>query len=218
LHFLLQSGNFWLISLRLARIWQFYSPWENRHARQSNVITTPAASTSSCPPIQVSLLRQPIPIEHADEIRHRIEARERDQAEKLSANIRRELASEKAQGEAAVRGRIATLTGCLHRPLELIAEISVSLRKGLRHYGRCHGFPFLMPYDAASIRFLGYKRLARRNSIGLHGSLYDLAEVWWLRYEEAVMGEGIGGGGPKLLCLFRSIDICLERAPARLIQ
>jgi hypothetical protein len=52
---------------------------------------------------------QPIPIERADEVQHRIEARERDQAEKLSAEIREELAWETAQGEAAVREKVATL-------------------------------------------------------------------------------------------------------------
>jgi hypothetical protein len=62
------------------------------------------APASQCP-----YCDQPIPIEHADEIRHRIEARERDQAEKLSAEIRQELAREKAQGEAAVQERVATL-------------------------------------------------------------------------------------------------------------
>jgi hypothetical protein len=64
----------------------------------------PHALPSHCP-----YCGQPIPVERADEIQHRIEARERDQAEKLSAKIRQELAREKAQGEAAVQERIATL-------------------------------------------------------------------------------------------------------------
>ncbi len=64
----------------------------------------PHALPSQCP-----YCYQSIPIEQADEIRHRIETRERDQAEKLSANIRQELAREKAQGEAAVRSKIAAL-------------------------------------------------------------------------------------------------------------
>jgi hypothetical protein len=42
-------------------------------------------------------------------MRHRIEARERDQAEKLSVEIRRELASVKAQGEEAVRQKLSAL-------------------------------------------------------------------------------------------------------------
>jgi hypothetical protein len=61
------------------------------------------------PPSQCPYCDQPIPVERADEIRHRIEARERDQAEKLSAKIRQELARETAQGEAAVQEKIATL-------------------------------------------------------------------------------------------------------------
>jgi hypothetical protein len=64
----------------------------------------PHALPSQCP-----YCDQPIPVEQANEIRHRIEVRERDQAEKLSANIRQDLASEKAQGEAAVQERTATL-------------------------------------------------------------------------------------------------------------
>jgi hypothetical protein len=64
---------------------------------------------AQAPPSQCPYCDQPIPIEQADEVRHRIEARERDQAEKLSVNIRQELASERAQGEAAVQERIATL-------------------------------------------------------------------------------------------------------------
>jgi hypothetical protein len=64
----------------------------------------PYALPSQCP-----YCDQPIPDGRADEIRHRIEARERDQAEKLSAEIRQELAREKAEGEAAVREKVATL-------------------------------------------------------------------------------------------------------------
>jgi hypothetical protein len=64
----------------------------------------PHAGPSKCP-----YFDQPIPVEHADEIRHGIETRQRDQAEKLSANIRLELARQKAQGEAAVRERITAL-------------------------------------------------------------------------------------------------------------
>jgi len=64
----------------------------------------PHALPSQCP-----YCDQPIPDGQADEIRHRIEAKERGQAEKLSADIRQELAREKAQGEAAVRERIAML-------------------------------------------------------------------------------------------------------------
>src|ERR1700690_2148115 len=52
---------------------------------------------------------QPIPVEHAEEIRHRIEAREPDRAEKLPAEIRQKLAREKAQGEGAVRSKIVAL-------------------------------------------------------------------------------------------------------------
>jgi hypothetical protein len=48
-------------------------------------------------------------VERAEQIQHRIEARESDQAEKLSAGIRQELAREKAQGEAAVRSKIVAL-------------------------------------------------------------------------------------------------------------
>jgi hypothetical protein len=51
-------------------------------------------------PFQCPYCDQRIPVEHAEEIRHRIEASERDQAEKLSANIRQELALERAQGAA----------------------------------------------------------------------------------------------------------------------
>jgi hypothetical protein len=40
---------------------------------------------------------------------HRIEAKERNQAETLSVGIRQELAQEKAQGEAAVRSKIVAL-------------------------------------------------------------------------------------------------------------
>jgi hypothetical protein len=60
-------------------------------------------------PSQCPYCDQPIPIEHAHEIRQRIETRERDQAEKLLAKIRQELAWETAQGEAAVQERIAML-------------------------------------------------------------------------------------------------------------
>jgi hypothetical protein len=66
--------------------------------------TDPHALPSQCP-----YCDQPIPVEHAEEIRHRIEARERDKAEKVSVEIRRELALEKAQGEAAVRSKIIAL-------------------------------------------------------------------------------------------------------------
>jgi hypothetical protein len=44
------------------------------------------------PPFQCPYCDQSIPVEQAKEIRHRIEARERDQAEKVSASIRQELA------------------------------------------------------------------------------------------------------------------------------
>jgi hypothetical protein len=64
----------------------------------------PHAAPSQCP-----YCDQPIPVEHAEEIRHRIDARERDQAEKLSAEIRQEWARETAQGEAAVRSKIVAL-------------------------------------------------------------------------------------------------------------
>jgi DNA repair exonuclease SbcCD ATPase subunit len=64
----------------------------------------PHALPSQCP-----YCDQPFPVEHAKEIRHRIDAREREQAEKLSAEIRQELAREKAQGEAAVRSKIVAL-------------------------------------------------------------------------------------------------------------
>jgi hypothetical protein len=60
-------------------------------------------------PSQCPYCDQPIPVERADEIRHRIETREREQAETLSAEIRQELVREKAQGEAAVREKVATL-------------------------------------------------------------------------------------------------------------
>ncbi len=66
----------------------------------------PRAFPSQCP-----YCDQPIPVERADEIQHRIEVKERDQAEKLSAEIRQELAREKAQGEAAVRSKIVALEG-----------------------------------------------------------------------------------------------------------
>jgi hypothetical protein len=69
----------------------------------------PHARSSKCP-----YCDQPIPIEQADEIRHRIEMRERDQAEKLSVEIRQELAREKAQGEAAVQQRI--VSSCWRQP------------------------------------------------------------------------------------------------------
>jgi hypothetical protein len=52
-------------------------------------------------PYQCPYCDQPIPVERADEVRHRIEARECGQAEKVSAEIRQGLAREKAQGEAA---------------------------------------------------------------------------------------------------------------------
>jgi hypothetical protein len=64
----------------------------------------PHALPSQCP-----YCDQPIPVERAEQIQHRIEARESDQAEKLSAGIRQELAREKAQGEAAVRSKIVAL-------------------------------------------------------------------------------------------------------------
>jgi hypothetical protein len=60
-------------------------------------------------PSQCPYCDQPIPVEHGEEIRRAIEARERDQAEKLSVEIRQELAREKAQGEAAVRSKIVGL-------------------------------------------------------------------------------------------------------------
>jgi hypothetical protein len=56
---------------------------------------------SHAPPSQYPYCDQPIPGERADKIQHRIEARERDQAEKLSAEIR--LARQNAEGEVAVR-------------------------------------------------------------------------------------------------------------------
>jgi hypothetical protein len=64
----------------------------------------PHAAPSQCP-----YCDQPIPVERAAEVQQRIDARERDQAEKLSAKIRQELAWEKAQGEAAVRSKIVAL-------------------------------------------------------------------------------------------------------------
>src|ERR1700722_9342014 len=60
-------------------------------------------------PSQCPYCDQPIPVDRGDEIRRRIETRERDQAEKLSAEIRQELAREQAQGEGAARERIASL-------------------------------------------------------------------------------------------------------------
>jgi hypothetical protein len=48
-------------------------------------------------------------VERAEQIRHRIETREHDKVEKLSAKIKQELAQETAQGEAAVRERITAL-------------------------------------------------------------------------------------------------------------
>ncbi len=94
---LLESGS----SIRFRR---------NRHAASSSSLQRQPASPPSCAcHAQCPYCDQPIPVEQADEIRHRIEARERDQAEKLSAKIRQELAWETAQGEAAVQEKIATL-------------------------------------------------------------------------------------------------------------
>jgi hypothetical protein len=58
-------------------------------ALQHRPTVDPHALPSQCP-----YCDQPIPVEHAEEIRHRINARERDQAEKLSVEIRQELARE----------------------------------------------------------------------------------------------------------------------------
>jgi hypothetical protein len=71
---------------------------------QRQATVHPQALPSQCP-----YCDQPIPVERADEIQHRIESRERDQAERLSREIRQELAREKAQGEAAVRSKIVAL-------------------------------------------------------------------------------------------------------------
>ena len=93
----------------------------------------PHALPSKCP-----YCDQPIPIEHADEIRHRIETRERDQAERLSREIRQELAQEKAQGEAAVQERIATLEAgnvALKQTMdERITAAEQQTRAALRQY------------------------------------------------------------------------------------
>jgi len=56
----------------------------------------PHALPSQCP-----YCDQPITDERADEIRHRIEARARDQTEKLSANIRQQLVRGNALGRNA---------------------------------------------------------------------------------------------------------------------
>src|ERR1019366_5750174 len=80
------------------------------------VMPASPASLQRQPPVHSHELRsqcpycdQPIPAEQAEEIRHRIEAKERDQAEKLSVKIRQELAWETAHEEAVVQERIATL-------------------------------------------------------------------------------------------------------------
>src|SRR5438045_7335305 len=60
-------------------------------------------------PSQCPYCGQPIPVDQADEIRCRIDAKEREHAGKLTADIKRLLALEKAQGDAAVQERIAAL-------------------------------------------------------------------------------------------------------------
>ena len=52
---------------------------------------------------------QPIPVDQADQVRRRIQARERDHADELAANIRLEVAREWAEGDTAVRQKIAAL-------------------------------------------------------------------------------------------------------------
>jgi hypothetical protein len=93
----------------------------------------PHALPSQCP-----YCDQPIPGERAEQIRHRIEARERDQAEMLSVEIRRELAREKAQGEAAVRSKIVGLeaaNAALQESMnERIAAAEQQVRAALSQY------------------------------------------------------------------------------------
>jgi hypothetical protein len=54
---------------------------------------------------------QPIPADQAHEILRRIKGRERDQADQLSAKLRQDLAREWAEGDTAVRQKIAELQG-----------------------------------------------------------------------------------------------------------
>ena len=93
----------------------------------------PHALPSQCP-----YCDQAIPVEQADEIRHRIESRERDQAEKLSAEIRQELAREQAQGEAAFQERIASLeaanTALQESTNERISAAEQQTRTAMRQY------------------------------------------------------------------------------------
>jgi hypothetical protein len=89
-------------------------------------------------PSQCPYCDQPIPVERADEIRHRIESRERDQAERLSAEIRQELAREQAQGETAVQEKIANLeaanTALQESMNERIAAAEQQTRTALNQY------------------------------------------------------------------------------------
>jgi hypothetical protein len=59
--FPIQSGNFWLTSLRLVRIWQFYSFLGKNNASQSSAVTTPADQSSRRAAIPVSVLRSTDP-------------------------------------------------------------------------------------------------------------------------------------------------------------
>jgi hypothetical protein len=71
---------------------------------QRQATIDPHAAPSQCP-----YCDQPIPVDQADQVRRRIRASERDRADELAANIRLEVAREWAEGDAAVRQKIAAL-------------------------------------------------------------------------------------------------------------
>jgi hypothetical protein len=103
---------------------------------------SPAPSRNQPPahalPSQCPYCDQPIPVEQANEIRRRIKSRERDRDEELSANIRLESAREWAEGDAAVRQKIAALQaankGLQEAMNERIAAAEQQTRAALSQY------------------------------------------------------------------------------------
>jgi hypothetical protein len=93
---------------------------------------------SDAAPSQCPYCDQPIPVDQADQVRRRIKARERDRADELAASIRVEVAREWAEGDAAVRQKIAALravnAGLQEAMTKQVAAAEQQNRAALRDY------------------------------------------------------------------------------------
>jgi hypothetical protein len=93
---------------------------------------------SRAAPSQCPYCDQPIPVDQADQVRRQIKARERDRADELAANIRLEVAREWAEGDAAVRQKIAALravnAGLQEAMKEQVAAAEQQTRVALSQY------------------------------------------------------------------------------------